>query len=322
VTIPPEYEGRTVQDAAGRETVVRTGPGMRTYTQDVVATGPPPEADPVPPLWSQWWFWVSLAAPVLLLVAAVALVQRDDETVEAVAGPTTSVPVTVSTPPSDTLPVPAPTTAPPPVTSPAGPAATAPPAPTLPVATPAPTLAPTPAPTAAPPPSPSPTSAPTAPTVAPPATSFGDGQHAVGTAVAPGRYTAPGGETCEWQRRAAEGEELLGTFQGLGPTVVDLTAPETFLVGGCGTFGPAPTTPDLRDAVEDGTWIVGTQVAAGRWQTAGGATCTWATLNAFTGDPEDVRQEAPAATNPTVVELRADDVGFLVQGGCRWSPVR
>jgi len=136
--------------------------------------------------------------------------------------------------------------------------------------------------------------------------------------VAPGRYLAGGGTACQWQRLSPQGQEL-GAWSGTGQTVVDITTPETISTQGCGTFAPAPTQASPRTSIPDGTWIVGAQLAPGRWQTNGGAQCTWARLADFKGSPQSVLAQGAAASQ-TIVEVQPTDVGLTVQGGCTWAP--
>jgi hypothetical protein len=309
----------------------------------VVAAVDPPVVPLEDPLWAQWWFWAALVAPVLLLVAAIALAQREDAPAQAISTTATTISTTATTiavPVAGTLPVPTvanTTIAVAPATSPVSPAAPPVVAPTAaptppPAAAPTPTAPPTPAPTVsapAPAAAPTPTSPPvtSAPPAAattlppPPATTFADGDHAVGTAIAVGRYRAPGSANCSWTRRTTQ--QVVGSWTGRGPAVIDILGTDAAVAAsGCGTFSmlpAAPTTPPPPAAsLGEGTWIVGTDIAPGSWSTAGGPSCTWTRVRDFLGTPESVVEQG-TATSAATVALDASVAGFVTQG-CTWTP--
>jgi hypothetical protein len=309
---------------------VATAPeaAIASYVAPAVAAPVVPADDP---LWSQWWFWAALVAPVLLVVAAIALAQRDDAPSQAISTTAT----TVEAPVAGTLPVPTvafTTIAAPPATPPVSPAAaavapTAAPTPVAPapaaIPTPAPSPAPTapaPAPTAAPAPTSPPATAAASTTPPPPATTFADGEHAVGTSIAAGRYRAPGSPNCTWTRRT--NQQVVGAWTGRGPAVIDILGTDAVVAAsGCGTFSMLPpattSTPPPATSVGEGTWIVGTDLTPGSWSTAGGPSCTWTRVRDFLGTPESVIEQG-AATSVAVVGLDASDAGLVTQG-CTWT---
>jgi hypothetical protein len=293
---------------------------------------------PEPPFWQRWWFWVAVAVPILLILAAIALAARDNNdevattaTSTTIAGATTTL---TSPPNTETIPQPTATTAVPAPTTTVAPAPTAPP-PTSAVGTvPAPTAPPTPAPTApAPAPTPAPTAPPTpAPTASPTPTTaapvtFTDGTHRVGTDIPAGRYVSPGSNQCQWARRsnASGSQAVLGGATSAGQVVIDVLPNDAFLdTKGCGTFTalapPSSTNPGPPPAtsLNDGSWVVGQQIAAGTWHTQGGPQCTWMRLSDFTGTPQSILQQGQA-TGPTDVTIQPSDVGFASQGCGSWT---
>ncbi len=78
------------------------------------------------------------------------------------------------------------------------------------------------------------------PSTGPEVTSFGDGGYAIGIDIAPGTYSAPGGEYCYWEQYS----DFLGTSASLisiganpGQQTVQLASnAKRFLVQGCGTW--------------------------------------------------------------------------------------
>ncbi|MCL2455899.1 MAG: hypothetical protein FWD18_11460 [Micrococcales bacterium] len=105
------------------------------------------------------------------------------------------------------------------------------------------------------------------------ATTLGTGSFLVGSDVQPGRYviTPGGGESGNLQVSSASDplkvNEILGTAYGLGvPSVtVDLVADDEIKISGLSsvTFTPAETS--LSNQLSAGQWIVGLDIAAGRY---------------------------------------------------------
>ena len=89
------------------------------------------------------------------------------------------------------------------------------------------------------------TEAPT--TTAPPTTAapagFGDGTYVVGEDIDPGRYSAPGGEFCYWERLSGFGgtiDEIIANDISEGPATVEIAGSDAgFSTNGCGTWTPA-----------------------------------------------------------------------------------
>jgi hypothetical protein len=89
------------------------------------------------------------------------------------------------------------------------------------------------------------TEAPT--TTAPPTTAapagFGDGTHVVGQDIDPGRYSAPGGEFCYWERLSGfsgELDDIIANGLSEGPVVIEIGSGDAgFSTNGCGTWTPA-----------------------------------------------------------------------------------
>ena len=89
------------------------------------------------------------------------------------------------------------------------------------------------------------------PTSGPEVTSFGDGGYAIGIAIAPGTYSAPGGPDCYWQQDSDfldAGTSIISSssssYLGGGPVTVTF-APNAvrLFVQGCGTWTQGPPTP-------------------------------------------------------------------------------
>jgi hypothetical protein len=157
---------------------------------------------------------------------------------------------------------------------------------------------------------------------------FGDGVHAVGSDVQPGRYrtTSPSG-LCYWARLSGFGgtlDELIANDLAFGGAseVVDIDAADLgFESDGCGTWSTdlSAVTTSPEAPFGDGTYIVGVDVAAGTWRSAGGETCYWSRLAGFGGELGDIlANDLP--DGPTVVTIAPSDVGFTTSGCGEWAP--
>ena len=251
-----------------------------------------------------------------------------------VLAPTPTTPVPIATPtPSPTL---VPTSTVPPILTPVlAPTPTTP----VPIATPtpSPTLAPTPTflPTPVPTPTPTPlvvptlrptaTSAPTptatiTPTPAPQA-GFGDGTWLIHTDVVPGLYSAPGGDSCYWERLSGFGDSdiIANGFGSIRPVVEISPEDQGFSTSDCGRWRlVAEVLIPQISSIPDGTWLVGEEVAPGRWAAPGGDSCYWERLSGFGGS--DIIANGFGSIRP-VVEISPEDQGFSTSDCGRWRLV-
>lgn len=180
---------------------------------------------------------------------------------------------------------------------------------------PPPTVTPEPEPTATPTPEPEPT--------AEPADTFGEGTQIVGTDIQPGTYRAANpGDFCSWERLSG----LSGDFDDIiaieipdGPTVVSIEPSDAaFTSSDCGqwTSDLSPITSSSTANFGPGTWIVGTDIAAGTWQASGGGDlCSWERLSGFSGELDDIISIGVGDANP-VVTVSASDAGFTTSDDC------
>ena len=174
------------------------------------------------------------------------------------------------------------------------------------------------------------------PQVSEPKRSFGDGTYIVGTDIAPGRYfaNAPPGQ-CEWDRLDAfDGYDRRGdTGVGGGRTwdlpsrlaVVDIRASDAgFRSAGCGewtqTFEPRVTP---REPPGDGFFLVGIEVAPGRYRATTPESCTFERRSAFSGEYLDGNRyidegRAGHSRELGIVDIEPGDAGFESEG-CGWT---
>ncbi len=139
--------------------------------------------------------------------------------------------------------------------------------------------------------------------------------------VPPGRYVAPGGPGCVWQRlRSFSGQpgDLLATGGGAPRTIVDLLPGDKgFFSAGCGTWFAQVAPLGPTTVVPDGDWVVSEEMVPGVYQSSAAAPCRWEQLTAFTGEPEDLLDDGVAA-GIAYVEIATFEVGFRSRGCGSW----
>lgn len=200
---------------------------------------------------------------------------------------------------------------------------------------PTPSPTPSPIPTVSPSPTPTPTTTPTptlppspTPSIAPAPTAevaFLDGTHRVPQDIAPGTYRTTTYTTdCYWTRlRGFESglEDIIASRIGSGYQVVTIGGRDAgFDSVSCGawTADLSPVT-ESRDEFEEGTYIVGADVAAGRFMASDGTACDWARLSGFGGTRRQVVDRASVdSDDPPTVEIEPTDAGFTSSGCGTW----
>jgi hypothetical protein len=157
------------------------------------------------------------------------------------------------------------------------------------------------------------------------ARTFSDGTWQVGSEVKPGTYRATVEGTCSWTRLGepeAGLEQVLGSGIGSGPRLVTLGKRDVAIrSSGCGrwTSDLARVTED-RTVFGDGMFLVGEDVAAGRYRSTGDGSCTWSRLSGFGGSVDEVIASA-VGVGPQEVVLRGSDKGFASSGCGGWTRV-
>jgi hypothetical protein len=167
-------------------------------------------------------------------------------------------------------------------------------------------------------------SAPVASPVAPaagPAT-FGNGTYVVGTDIQPGTYrTREPSKGCSWSRFNGPGSTDIAVNEVTDDVTIVTIGPRdvAFKAEDCGTW-----TSDLsritasRTSFGPGTFIVGVDVAPGRYRDAGGPNCYWARLGDFSGDGMIANDMVGSRT---VVTIEPSDNGFKSEGCGTWSRI-
>ena len=107
----------------------------------------------------------------------------------------------------------------------------------------------------------------------------------VGVDIAPGTYrSSGGGPFCYWQRLSGFGgsssERIVNeiVFYGEIQTVTIMADDAGFSAAPeCGTWSPAPTRGPKAAGFGPGVWVVGVDIAPGRYRSSGGEGCFWGT---------------------------------------------
>ena len=170
------------------------------------------------------------------------------------------------------------------------------------------------------------------------------GVYYVGTEVSPGRYRAAsrsGESSCRWWRLGGFGGsrgEVLGSYDlelfVAYSFIVDIAPTDAgFASTRCGTW-----TTDLTpirspgDRVPSGSWLVGAEVAPGRYHNTPGEQnikgsvtdleCTWQRVSGFGGSEAETIESGSAEPGAvTTVTIAATDAGFVSRGCGNWTLV-
>ncbi len=167
----------------------------------------------------------------------------------------------------------------------------------LPTPTPEPTAIPLPTPTPKPPATPLPTATPE-PTATPvPKLSLDPGMYEVGSDIQPGLYAGMTGtgtfDSCYWERlsgASGEFDDIIENDNVTGQFYIEIQADDSYFRIGCEMTPiddwPAPT--ELLLAFGSGTYLVGRDVAPGRYEGRAGTdlldSCYWERLSGVSGD--------------------------------------
>ena len=169
--------------------------------------------------------------------------------------------------------------------------------------------------------------------IASPGESFGDGTFIVGVDIASGRYrTTTASEDCVWFRLYDFGG-IYGAYEGFNATargrlgIVDIAPTDAgFTSRGCGTWSPDLTSIAMPDQfADDGTYLVGTDIAPGRYFASDpGGACSWTRLRSFGGDTSfgyDRSDDIVGYGSLAIVDILKIDAGFRTSGCGTWSAV-
>ena len=171
---------------------------------------------------------------------------------------------------------------------------------------------------------------------APPGEAPIDGLLIVGHELAPGRYRATLPETCTWRRQGSFGgtfgDRIGFDYGNLPLPMVDIAASDAgFYSRDCGWTADLTPVAVPGESFGDGAYIVGVEVAPGRYVAEGfGETCRWARLGNFGGlggSDSGVLAERMVEGRPSglrqprsIVDIAPSDGGFASWGCGTWRP--
>ena len=156
---------------------------------------------------------------------------------------------------------------------------------------------------------------------------FGEGLFIVDREVAPGRYRATGASLeCSWtvlyHLRGMPAEFWYRDWASQHVSVVDIhPGARAFHSRGCGTWS-SDLTPvvDLGEPFGDGTYIVGYDIAPGRYRTTSPtASCHWSRMADFDGSESYKDLYRLAYDTVPIVDVMEGDAGFVTSGCGTWS---
>ena len=163
-----------------------------------------------------------------------------------------------------------------------------------------------------------------------PRTTFPAGQYLVGSDIRPGRYFSDPAMSCYWQRQSGLGgtsAELLADESvdfNAGQWIVDILSSDRAFEtdANCGTWFPTQRR-GLQADITPGVWLVGSQVAPGRYLASATAGCYWERMRDFQGTFEGViANDFVNAPGQQLVQILASDAGFQSDDGCgTWTRV-
>jgi hypothetical protein len=152
-----------------------------------------------------------------------------------------------------------------------------------------------------------------------------DGTFLVPADVKPGTYTAPKAAFgCYWEReKGTTGEfgDILANENAIGPTVVTiLKTDKAFLTRGCGDWlaGTPKIVSNTRE-INDGTWVVGVNIAPGTYKVTASDGCYWARLKSFSGGMDSIIAN-DNVKGRAVVTIKKTDKGFTSSNCGTWKP--
>jgi hypothetical protein len=152
------------------------------------------------------------------------------------------------------------------------------------------------------------------------------GTYEVGKDVQPGLYRTDG-DISYWARlKGLSGDlnEIIANGNPIGPDVIQiLPTDKAFETQGSGFWTKIDDTykPQMLTSFGDGTYIVGRDIAPGKYKSEGGDMGYWARLSGFTGDMGNILANANPQ-GPTIVVIKPTDKGFQTSGNGTWTKVQ
>ena len=157
-----------------------------------------------------------------------------------------------------------------------------------------------------------------------PTTSFGGGWWLVGTDIVPGLYRTE--DTVNYLERlsglGAEFQDIIvNDVPPQGPVVVEIKADDLAFhskTDGIWSLVDESYSPQVHSTIGDGYWIVNLDILPGIYRTEDDIQY-YARLSGFCNQFQDIISNAALVSGGATIEILESDVGFLTEGGAKWS---
>jgi hypothetical protein len=150
----------------------------------------------------------------------------------------------------------------------------------------------------------------------------------VGVDIAPGRYYSDPADGCYWERLSGfggtSGEIIANDFVGFDSrqVIVDIASSDYGFKtdADCGTWFNTPRHGQ-QSGITPGTWLVGSQLAAGTYRANVQAGCYWERVRDFSGRISAViANDFVSNAGQQYVTIQSSDTGFSADDDCGgWS---
>ena len=158
-----------------------------------------------------------------------------------------------------------------------------------------------------------------------PATTFGPGQHLVGTDILAGRYFSDPMSGCFWERLSGFSGNISDTiannFIGFdaGQWIVDIAESDLAFEtdNDCGTWFLTRRSGSMA-TITPGMWLVGSQITSGTYQSTVQSGCFWQRLRSFSGrvSEDTIANDFVGTAGTQRVTIASSDKGFESDEDC------
>jgi hypothetical protein len=163
-----------------------------------------------------------------------------------------------------------------------------------------------------------------APEPAPEAAIIEEGTWEVGTDIKAGTYRTrePVG-TCYWARlKGFDGDldDIIANDLVVGYGIVTISKKDVgFETNGCEWSSDLSRVTESNTQFDDGTYIVGRDIKAGKYRAPGGEGCYWARLKGFGGTLGQIITNDVSLGGRVIATIRSSDKGFVTRGCGTWK---
>ena len=153
---------------------------------------------------------------------------------------------------------------------------------------------------------------------------FSDGTWLIGPDIEPDIYETVelGSGSCYWERLSGLSggfDDIIANGNPAGKALVEIKAgDEAFSSERCGDWTYPRVLDEPLTTFVDGDWVVGDQIAPGRYRNDGDGSCYWERLAGFSGEFGDIKAN-DNVDGSTIVDISAKDVGFSSSRCGTWS---